>query len=159
MNRAGDRDARGPGFDTRMRRIFLRSFLFSLFHHPFDVDFRTPNGVPVWTSIGQDISTFQIMKNDVLLGCPAQTKRTTLKRPMDVRVLVGIQCQEWFNEIKFTPSKKWGSKIVTSHCATRGTLIDQKWQETVKSIRRGRENFEFQERWKNQPRKPPKHPG
>ncbi len=74
---------------TRTGRIFFRSFLFSLFHHPFDVHFRTPNGVPVWTSIGEDISTSKTMKNDVRLGCPAQTKRTTLKRPMDVPVLVG----------------------------------------------------------------------
>jgi hypothetical protein len=84
VDRVGEWDAR-ERFDARTSRIFFRSFLFSLFHHPFDVHFRTPNGVPVWTSIGEDISTSKTIKNDVRLGCPAQTKRATLKRPMDVQ--------------------------------------------------------------------------
>ncbi|KAK4013122.1 hypothetical protein OUZ56_025362 [Daphnia magna] len=57
--------------------------------HPTDVLIWTTIGGHVWMSIGEDILTSKNIKNNIRYGYPARTERTALKRPTDVRVLVG----------------------------------------------------------------------
>jgi hypothetical protein len=57
-----DWDARGPSLDPCMGHIFVSLILISLFRYPFDVHFRTSNGVPVWTFMGLDILTSKTIK-------------------------------------------------------------------------------------------------